>query len=64
MTPRLFAVVRRLTDAFDGGRLVEIKLAIEAEQAYSGELYIRVPAHDADAFEVGQVYSFRLVKVE
>ncbi|MDE2022278.1 MAG: hypothetical protein KGI71_05210 [Patescibacteria group bacterium] len=64
MTPRLFAAVRRITDAFDGGRLVEIKLEVESDQPYAGELYIRVPSHDSTAFEVGQIYSFRLVKVD
>jgi hypothetical protein len=62
--PRLFAAVRSITHAFDGGRLVEIKIAIESDQPYQGELYLRVPAYDADRFEVGQVLSLKMVRVE
>jgi hypothetical protein len=61
---RLYAIVRAISVPFDCGRLVELKLSLDLDQAYQGELRMRVPAHEADLYAVGDCFSFKLTKVD
>ena len=61
---RLYAVVRAVSQAFDAGQIVELKLSLDQDQPYQGELRIRVPSYEAGLYQVGDTFSFKLTKVD
>jgi hypothetical protein len=61
---RLYAIVREISPPFDADRFVELKLELDRQCPYEGELRIRVAAHEAVNFVVGDCFSFKLTKVD
>lgn len=61
--PRIHAQVVDISQPFDCGRLVEIRLAINNRSDLHGEITWRVPSSEAHQYKIGAVYAsyFRLV---
>ena len=61
---RMYFVITAVSNAFDDGRWVEVKLKMERDQAYAGAFYVRVPAVFAHDFNVGDCFSAKFTRIE
>ena len=61
---RVYAAARSVSEPFDSGQSVEVKIEVEPGQAWRGALYAIVPASSVEGHVQGEVVSFRLVPVE
>lgn len=61
--PRIHAMIVSISPPFDCGKLVEMKLAINNRSEVHGSISLLVPAREASAYHVGDVYAahFKLV---
>lgn len=59
----LGATLRSISEPFDAGNRVEIKLALDLSQTIEGELYLRIPASWAKDYVVGDVYAVSVKQI-
>lgn len=61
--PRIHAKVVHISEPFDAGRLVEMKLSINNRSEVHGEIALLLPAEKACCYRIGDVYAahFKLV---
>ena len=57
---RLYARVTAISGPFNAGHTIELKFEIEDGTPFEGEMYLRVPAHVAKRYAVGDVYAIRM----
>lgn len=61
--PRIHAMVVSISEPFDCGRVVEMKLSINHRREIHGEIALRIPVEHARNYCIGDVYAahFKLV---
>lgn len=58
-----FAVLRSISEPFNAGSRVEVKLTFDPLHTAEGEIYWRVPASEASSYVVGDTFSVSIQRV-
>lgn len=64
MMLKTFAVLRTISEPFNAGRTVEVKLGFDPLYFAEGEIYWRIPASRAHEFKIDSTYTITVEKVK